>query len=78
MRSDFSHFQTKHAAQDLWHKIWAHVDNNMTRYSLPKTTYQAVYGKGRKQKQVHFNSKFDMHRCQIHEISRLNNNLQYA
>ncbi len=77
MRPDFSHFQTKHAARDFG---WVHVDNT-TRYSLPRTMYQAVHRKRREQKnnnkqtkRAHFNAKFDMHCCQIQftEISKLN------
>ena len=36
----------------------------------------AVHRKGRKQKRVHLNSKFNMHCCQMHEIGKLNNDLQ--
>ena len=70
MRSDFSHFQTKHAAKDF--ECWAHVVY-ATRYSLLRTTYQALgHSKGREQKRAHSNSKL-VHRGQIYEISIFKN-----
>ena len=63
--------------QSTWHKI---LNGRMLTITRPhihyRTMYQAVHRKERKQKHTHFNSKFDMHHCQIRNISKLKNDLQ--